>query len=283
MKMLRPSDTPSAMIITDAQAHVWQNVVRGAKPHYEVPFSPKALISRMDEAGVRRAVLVAPSWADDGNDVALAGADAYPDRLAVMGVAKLDAPDAKNRLSRWGERPGLLGLRQAFHVQPYIDWLNDNSLDWVWSTAASAGMPVMVYPAGIISKFDRIARMFPDLQLVVDHMGLPLDTSPELRRQAVNELVQLARYPNVAVKLSALPLYSREPFPFRDVHDSVCRVIEAFGVHRSFWGSDLTRISCSYGEAVGMMSRIECLNDTERALVMGGAISDWLGWPVGLR
>ncbi|MFC4941949.1 amidohydrolase family protein [Pseudonocardia sp. GCM10023141] len=264
--------------ITDAQAHVWQRVVPGATPHYEAPFTAEALVSRMDEAGVQRAIIVPPSWADDGNEVALAAADAHPDRLAVMGVAALDAPDAKQRLSRWRDRPGLLGLRQPFHVQPYIGWLDTRSLDWVWTVAAAAGMPVMVYPAGLVAKFERIAREFPDLRLVVDHMGLPLDTSPVRRLEAVHELVRLSRYPNVAVKLSALPLYSHEAFPFRDVHDSVCRVLEAFGPHRSFWGSDLTRLSCSYGDAVAMMGLIDGLSESERELVMGEAVSAWLGW-----
>lgn len=267
-------------VTTDAQVHVWEHSLPGQLPHREQPLRHDELITMMDEAGVARAVVVPPSWAADGNAAALAAADAYPLRLAVMGVASLDRL-APERLLRWQSRRGLLGLRQPFHRQPFTGWLSDGTVDWVWRTASEAAIPVMVYPPGSLDYFDRIARKYPDLRLIIDHMGLPLPMPGTDIRETVTELVRLAVHENVGVKLSALPLYSHASFPFSDLHDSVRTVISAFGPHRTFWGSDFTRLSCSYKEAVAMMDTVDCLSDDDRAMVMGGALGAWLGWPDG--
>ncbi len=34
---------------------------------------------------------------------------------------------------------------------------------------------------------------------------------------------------------------SKEPFPYNDIWDPVCRIIDAFGIDRCLWGTDWTR------------------------------------------
>jgi hypothetical protein len=40
--------------------------------------------------------------------------------------------------------------------------------------------------------------------------------------------------------MSASPVLSSEPYPFRDVQPYLKRVFEAFGRERCYWGTDLT-------------------------------------------
>ena len=44
----------------------------------------------------------------------------------------------------------------------------------------------------------------------------------------------LARFPNVSVKLSSAPLFSRRPYPFRDLTPHIRRLFEAYGPRRCF-------------------------------------------------
>ena len=85
--------------------------------------------------------------------------------------------------------------------------------------------------------------------------------------------------PNVAVKLSGAPSYSSEPYPYRNIHQYIRRIFDAFGPQRCFWGTDITRMPCSYRQCVTMFTEeLPWLQGRDKELVMGDAICDWLGW-----
>jgi predicted TIM-barrel fold metal-dependent hydrolase len=112
-------------------------------------------------------------------------------------------------------------------------------------------------------------------------MGFARETMDEHATAAAQRLCALARYPNVFVKVSALPCYSTENYPFRNLHDPLKRIIERFGVERSFWGSDLSRLpkSCSYRQAVTMFTEeIDFLSPGELEWVMGQGVLRCLNW-----
>jgi predicted TIM-barrel fold metal-dependent hydrolase len=96
------------------------------------------------------------------------------------------------------------------------------------------------------------------------------------------DLLKLAKRPNVAVKSSALPCYSTEPYPFRALHEPLRRIFDAFGPERMFWGTDWTRLPCPYRQAVTMFTEeLPWLKGADLEGVMGRGLSDWLGWPQG--
>lgn len=140
----------------------------------------------------------------------------------------------------------------------------------------------MIYTPGEQDLLRTVVSEHPDLTFAADHLSLPFKTEhlgPEEFATHVNKLLPLAELPNLSVKASTLPIYSKEQYPFRDLHKGVYDVIAAFGASRVFWGSDLSRLECSYGEAVRMVSdEMTELSESERDLVMGGALLTWLGW-----
>jgi L-fuconolactonase len=90
----------------------------------------------------------------------------------------------------------------------------------------------------------------------------------------------MARRPNVAVKASALPCYSSEPYPYRGLQPYVRGVYDAFGPRRMFWGTDRTRLPCSYGQAITFFTEeLPWLSASDQELIMGRGVCDWLGWP----
>ena len=63
-------------------------------------------------------------------------------------------------------------------------------------------------------------------------------------------LLPLAKLPNVAIKATGAPGYSAEQYPFRDIHDGLRRIYDAYGPDRFFWGTDITRMPCTYRQCV---------------------------------
>lgn len=240
----------------------------------------------MDRAGVARAVIVPPSWEGDRNDVALAAAARYPDRFAVMGRVPIETPAEAHRLPTWRDQPGMLGLRVTFHRTPWLELLDGaggrasggGGIEWLWREAERASLPVMVYAPGRARTIGAIAARHPGLSLVVDHLAIPVDAVGDAAFADLGDVLALARHPNVAVKASALPCHSRERYPFRDLHAPLRRVFDAFGPSRMFFGTDYSRLPCSYEEAIRLFTEaLEFLSEDDRAEIMGRAAARWLG------
>jgi L-fuconolactonase len=245
------------------------------------PLSPEALLIAMDEAGVDSAILVPPSFEGDRNDVVLAAADRFPSRFAVMGRISLeDKANAEPLLETWRSLPGALGVRLTFlGGRRSGDWLADGTADWFWPAAQRLDIPVFVHAPDHLEAIGRIARQHRELRFAIDHFGLRHDLRDEAALDAVERVCALAELDNVAVKASSAPYYTSESYPFPLMQRAVERVVESFGAERVFWGSDLTRLRCSYAECLEMV-RGGCafLDDRERDLVLGEALVDWLGW-----
>ena len=277
------------MHIVDSQIHVWGADTperpwpagRGVEAQRPYPVGKEAILLQMDLAGVSRAVLVPPSWEGDRNDIALEAAAAHPDRFAVMGRLALDRPESRDLVGNWRQQPGMLGMRFTFHNQHNRHLLTDGSADWFWPAAEDAGIPLMVLVPGALDVLDDLATRFPGIRFVIDHVGLPIRGTPPSVFDDLPSVCALARHPNVAVKASGMAALSAQPFPFQDIHAAIRQLVDAFGPQRTFWGTDLTRMSCTYYECIALFTQhLPWLKGADLELVMGRGICDWLGWPL---
>ena len=176
----------------------------------------------------------------------------------------------------------MLGLRYGFLGDPARRWLHDGTLDWLWAAAEGAGVPIAALATGSLSELGRIAERHPGLKLTIDHLGGRGGTST-LKDAAsmthIPELLTLAKFPNVAVKATGAPGNSSQPYPYRNIHKYTQQIVEAFGPERTFWGTDITRMPCSWKECVTMFTEeLPWLKGRDLELVMGRAVCDWLGW-----
>jgi predicted TIM-barrel fold metal-dependent hydrolase len=241
----------------------------------------------MKTAGVTGVVIHPPaSLGDAANACALEAASRYPERFCILGHFDLARPDREAVVARWREQPGMLGLRFAFNQPGQQALWTDRSLDGFWSACEREGLPVGLMPSGpTMAAFRRIAERHPGLKLLIDHLGRGGHAAKkdDACFEDLDEMLALARLPNVAVKLSAAPSYSTHAYPWRNLHDYIHRIVDAFGPERSFWGSDLTRVACSYREAVTMYTEeMPWLKGRDLELVMGEGIAKWIGWEWGL-
>jgi hypothetical protein len=119
--------------------------------------------------------------------------------------------------------------------------------------------------------------------LSVDYLGVPRATvGAEGAYRHLDQLIALAQHPNVAVKATGQAGYATDAYPFPSIHDALHRVFDAFGPRRMFWGTDITRMHCTWRQCVTLFTEeLRWLQGADLALVMGRAWCDWIGWDVG--
>ena len=274
------------MIIVDAQVHIWS----GGKPknanHRQVEsFTADELLKEMDAGGVDAALIHPPtSWDPNANETAVEAARRHPNRLAILGNFPLDKPESRALIDGWKQRPGMLGLRFTF-LQPHMKtWPTDGTMDWLWPVAERAGIPIALLCADFFPVVAQVAQRHPGLKLIIDHLGRPGGAKGDGVWANIDEMLPLAKFPNVAMKATGAPSYSSEAYPYPNIHGHLKRIFDAFGPQRMFWGTDITRMPCTWRQCVTMFTEeLPWLKGRDLELVMGRAVCDWLGWKVPAR
>ena len=163
--------------------------------------------------------------------------------------------------------------------EPNRSLLVNGELNWLWEAAERFQVPLMVNVPNLVSQIGSVAERYTGLDLAIDHLGLVPTVTHTDFTEALRPTIALSRFKNVAVKASALPSAVSEPYPFPTLHEPIRRVFEAFGPKRVFWGSDLTRLSCSYAECVELFTReLDYISSHDLEWVMGRGVCEWLGW-----
>jgi len=272
------------MLIVDSQIHIWQNG-KMSPHHRQIPtYSAEDALAEMATAGVECAVIHPPSaLGEPANALAVEAVRKYPDRFCILGHFDLARPDREEVVARWRERPGMLGFRYTFNSPEEKGRWTDGSLDWFWKACEKAELRVGLLATGAnIKVFGEIAERHPGLRMHIDHIGRGggrAGKKDEVAYADLDNMLALARLPNVAVKLSGAPSTSSAPYPYRNIHDYLKRIVDAFGPERCFWGTDITRMPCTYKQCVTMFTEeMPWLKGRDKELVMGAAFVKWLGW-----
>jgi hypothetical protein len=73
--------------------------------------------------------------------------------------------------------------------------------------------------------------------------------------------------------------YAVDSYPFHSIHDALHYVFDAFGPRRMFWGTDITRMHCTWRQCVTLFTEeLPWLHGADLDLVMGEAFCYWIGW-----
>ena len=271
------------MPIIDAQIHTWGTGVPSNASHWQVNhFTPAEAITLMDEGGVDAAVIHPPGWDPNSTDTALKAVRDYPGRFAIMGSLPLDKPESRDKIAGWRAQPGMLGLRYTFLHDPARQRLHDGEHEWLFAAAEQAGVPIALLATDSLSYLGGVAEHHPGLRLTIDHLGGRggLTTLKDHAAMThVPDLVALAKHPNIAVKATGAPGYSAEAYPYPIMQTYLRRIYDAFGPHRVFWGTDISKMPCSWRQCVTMFTEESpWLSEADKSLVMGEALRAWWGW-----
>lgn len=296
------SGAPPGAGLIDAQVHVWEHdhpdrpwdparrgnrarlIGAGKAAEEEEPVPWPAMLSVMDDLGIRAALLVATSHYGWDNSYSLEAASRHPARFAVVGRLDPAAPDVTDQVEAWRAQPGAAGLRLLIMNAGQRDQLRAGCFDLFLRAAQRCGLPMSIFPPGHLPEVAAIAVAHPELQVIVDHLGMaqpPLMEPDDPPLRNLPHLLALARHPNVAVKLTAVPVLSQEPFPYKDLGPVVRQLIDAFGPERLMWGTDWQRVRpvLSAEESVRWFTDVLELSARERALIGGGTVRRLFPWP----
>jgi predicted TIM-barrel fold metal-dependent hydrolase len=261
------------LLIVDSQIHLWNG---GQSPphHRQGLYLAEDAIAEMDAAGITAAINHPPQWDQASNLYAVEAARAHPDRFATLGWLKLDRPDAPEIVRRWREQPGMIGFRLLCMMPDERSWPIDGTMDWLWPLAEELNLPIALCGPLLLPMIEHLAPRHPGLKLTVDHLGyIGPSASPDVLLNQVDGLH------GWAVKLTGLPDYARDAYPFRSLHGEVRRLYDAFGPERLFWGTDFTRLKCSWRECVTMYTEeMPWLSEADQRLILGEAFCTWHNW-----
>ncbi|MBI4305500.1 MAG: amidohydrolase [Chloroflexi bacterium] len=232
-------------MIVDTHVHIWEMPpiapIGPTAPNWkslpDEPATAEELLKDMDANAVDAAVLVQTSWSTWDNGYVADSARRHPHRLVAMGL--VDPLDEKNSetVSYWMRERGMAGFRFHPMYYPDEDVLTARRNRKMWKTLADSGAVVQVHMGPQQAKqVDAIAAEYREMPILLDHMSYP-DVAGSPEYAAYRPVLHLARHSNVYVKVSDASHRSKQPFPFRDVHDVIRRIRDAFGADRLLWGT----------------------------------------------
>jgi len=218
--LMRPNQRRTAMLIVDSQIHLWQNGKMSAH-HRQIPtYSVDDALAEMASAGVDCAVIHPPSALGEAvNVLAVEAVRRHPDKFCILGHFDLQSPDREKIVARWRERPGMVGFRFTFNQPHQKAWWTDGSLDWFWVACENAGLPVGLLAGGNMAAFESIAERHPRLKLHIDHLGRHgggTGGTDDAAFADLKDMLALARFPNVAVKMSGAPELFEPSLPVQE-------------------------------------------------------------------
>ena len=249
------------------------------------PFSPRAAytpdasrlsddplsdyLDRMASEGIDRAVLVHPEPYGDDHRLVLDCLSREPDRLRGTSLFYPKDPDAPRKLKELVQRqPRIVGTRFHAHrgKEIYLDSFADPGVRALWEQAGGLGLVIELHIGpNYAGQAGEAIRDYPSFPVLIDHLAEPHKGS------AVEyaDLLELARFEQVYMKLSGLNHFSTDAPLYLDAKPFTRWVAEAFGPDRMVWGSGTPQI---------VDAHLEHLSEADREKVKGGNLARLLGF-----
>ena len=271
-------DSHTHIFTTETARYPLADPSSGYRPHTDG--SSGLLRRRMDAAGVDRALTITAGFYGWDNRYSLDQLKGNEDWLAVGVLVDPASDDAPAELEK-AVRKGACGLRIQRHLF-YHKSLDDPISTPLWTKAADLDLTVDINATHEdYHSVEKRVRQFPKSRFILDHCGY---VSGILRpaENHVAPVLAMARYSNVHVKLTFLPLASQASYPFSDVHWMVRDLVDAFGPERCLFGTNFPSEQYSpaadMGQVVSLFTDEIDLTDEERSWILGGTAARLWRW-----
>jgi predicted TIM-barrel fold metal-dependent hydrolase len=275
------------MVTIDAQVHAYERN-NPQRPWADVLTGPPQvtgdeMIAAMDALQIDGALLVSAftMYRYDAS-YALEVYAAHPKRFRVIKPVDPTDPAVANTIADWAATEGAVGVRIMMTRGVSTD-PTDPGINRVLAAAAHHGLPVNLLCWGRLEQVKALAERNPDTTLVIDHLGLQQPFEPPAAAEPfadLPKLLALASCANTLVKITGACTLAHKPYPYADIWDPLFRIFDAFGFDRCLWGTDWTRAIklVSYAQSVAAFRLNERLSDSDKAKLMGGALSKLYKW-----
>lgn len=240
------------------------------------------MVAAMDALGVDGALLISPfSLYRYDASYALEVYARHPGRFGLIKPFDPRSESVADEIAQWAKTPGVVGARIMLTAQPFE--ADDPGLNRILAAGARAGIPINVMCSGKLPLLRELVRRNPDTQVVVDHLGLVQPPEPPPPPEPFADLpnvLSLAEFDNVAIKISGAGTLSHQPFPYQDIWAPLRKIFDAFGFDRCMWGTDWTRAVklLTFEQGVEAFRVTDQLSDSERSALMGGTLMKIYNW-----
>ena len=157
--------------------------------------------------------------------------------VGAIAACRPESPEFPAYLERTLADPFVRGFRRVLHVVP--DDVSEGALfrENIGRLAGTGlNFDLCVLPHQI-EKAIALADLAPDVSFVLDHCGVP-DIKGGGFDLWKGPVAEIARRPNVTVKLSGIPAYGADDWTLEDLKPYFAHVAACFGFERMVWGSD---------------------------------------------
>jgi predicted TIM-barrel fold metal-dependent hydrolase len=264
--------------IIDSHLHIWDDTIPSPSPA-----NAAALLQQMQKACIDGALIVQPINYLYNHSYVHHALVEYPHRFKGMMLYDPTTMEEATAIERLEELValGFVGVR----FNPYL-WPESES----YERRMSQGVSLAVYrkcaqlriPVGIMCfrglslHYEDILQLLehsPGTTLILDHFAFTAlkDDGP-----AWDQLLQLAQYPSVNVKISALFRLTEDPsMKFTQVYERrFLPLLKAYGAERLLYGSDFPYVmeidpESAYATLCSLVASW-CPDDSSRRAIMGG-------------
>ena len=234
-------------MIVDAHVHLW-DAAHTPQPwmtseHASIarPFDPSDLHPLLERNGIDAVVLVQGACLDTDTDYLFSEAARHDWIAAVTAWLPLDDPErVRARLDELGAHRAFRAVRHLIHNEADPHWILRpavlESLHLLEERDIVLELPV-VFP-GHLADVPVLAQRFPELRIVIDHLGKPPIGREEMTTWQ-RELRSAAAFPNVLAKLSGLnTATAQRGWQVEDLLPACRAALDALGPQRLMCGSD---------------------------------------------
>lgn len=229
----------------DAHVHVWPAdrekypiaASFAGKPIVPEVFDPAILQAHQKGTGVTRTVLVQMSFYENDNSYMLGVIQADPARYRGIGIVDHSTAGVGERMRELGGK-GVRGFRLYAFPDRITSWADSAGMQEMWKVGGEEGLAMccLADPAALPA-IGKMCQKYPETPVVIDHLAR-LGTTGTIVPAELGELLALAAFKNVYVKVSAFYALGLKKPPYTDLAPMIRQVRDAFGSDRLMWGSD---------------------------------------------
>ncbi|XP_022979847.1 uncharacterized protein LOC111479419 [Cucurbita maxima] len=276
--------------VIDSHLHVWASPQEAAAKYPYFPGQEPTLtghlhflLQSMEEAGVDGALIVQPINHKFDHSYVTSVINKHPYKFVGCCLAN-PAEDGSGiqLLEHLVTKDGYSAVRFNPYLWPSGQKMTNEVGKALFSTAGKLGIPVgFMCMKGLslhVEEIKELCTEFPSTNVLLDHLGFCKPPENEEDSLAISQLLELASFPQIYVKFSALFRVSRRPFPYQDLSCLLSQIVSSFGANRIMWGSDFPFVvlECGYKgaiDAVSVLANEISLSSTELEWIKGKTVA----------
>lgn len=252
------------------------------------------LLREMDASGIDKTVLIDMGGTQiEEHRYVTHCVQKWPDRFTATGLVDGNDPDTPSRLKELVNATGIEGIRIGDIGDPSTTRAQDLKAYPLFQCADKLGININIYTGSTnIAGVEMLAEAFPNLNISLDHLGVmpstpstvdcwgrPRFDDEPLPPATYPRVLDMARFPNVYIKVSGEYAFSKNPWPYEDMRPMVEQIYQAYGPDRMMWCTDSPWIleEPGYQKLVELIDlHLPSISKTEKDKIMGGtALKIW--------